>query len=466
MYKLNNILLSTYGIIPSRVPGEGIAVKGIFDLPKRIGDTRHDWAEESGVEPYVDADEIFLGARQLLFQGFIIGDVATIKANLTSLNSDIEAYTDLVPFETPYGNACVKVKKITPKFYRGGAIIQIELVEPQVGASCGVSVPPTIYYSAEYSEDADKNNCQEGYHGSTETFTAEAGKFNSTVSQNAADLLAVQWVRENKQNYANATGSCIVNPPVYYNVKLTGNLQKDDCGSGLSGSTVEYVVDAFKYSSLISQEDADAQAQAEIDSNLTQAYANENGTCAALFYNPRIGRILYKNDCSTGFEGSQEVYIVEAGVYSSNISQEDADAQAYADLDANAQNYANENGTCSFIGTSTVTKDFIRSLPRGVYEGVWTIGNEVKRDSIFSFIAYGVDVRYFAQEGDTGADVVQALITAINSKTKSFWNSDNQYPTYSNYDKPYASVYGSDPLKISVKVGGTSSLTLVVNNDV
>ena len=78
-YKLNNIDFSTYGIMPGRMEGENLAVKGIFDLPSRIGDTHYDWAETNGVEPFVDADEIFLGSRTIYFQGIMQGNVATLK---------------------------------------------------------------------------------------------------------------------------------------------------------------------------------------------------------------------------------------------------------------------------------------------------------------------------------------------------------------------------------------------------
>lgn len=55
------------------------------------------------------------------------------------------------------------------------------------------------------------------------------------------------------------------------------------CPSGDAGSSVTYTVPAGRYTSMISQADADAQAQADISSN-GQNYANEKGTC--FYLNP------------------------------------------------------------------------------------------------------------------------------------------------------------------------------------
>jgi Family of unknown function (DUF5977) len=279
MYKINNISLESYGIITGQINGESIAIKGIFDLPKRIGETHHSWDEIDSVEPFVDFGQVLLGGRTILFAGLILDTKIGVETKLQAFRTAIAAFTDVVRFETPYGSACVIIKKITPKIYNEGASVIIEFREPVAGASCPILGNVTTYYSAEYSENADKNDCASGYYGSTETITAEAGKFTSTYSQQAADQLAIDWVKENKQLYANSTGTCIVNPTTYYNVKLTGQLQKNNCDAGYVGSLISYKVAAFKYSSLISQADADAKAQAELDTILTQSYANTNGIC-------------------------------------------------------------------------------------------------------------------------------------------------------------------------------------------
>lgn len=65
----------------------------------------------------------------------------------------------------------------------------------------------------------------------------------------------------------------------YTNVEAKLGISKNDCTMG-TGSTELYIVPAGKYSSTISQADADAQAQADITHN-AQGYANSVGTCSA-----------------------------------------------------------------------------------------------------------------------------------------------------------------------------------------
>lgn len=65
----------------------------------------------------------------------------------------------------------------------------------------------------------------------------------------------------------------------YLNVQQSGGAVKDDCAVGSVGSAVTYYVQAGRYMSLVSQADADTQAQSDVTTNL-QAYANSNGTCS------------------------------------------------------------------------------------------------------------------------------------------------------------------------------------------
>jgi hypothetical protein len=69
------------------------------------------------------------------------------------------------------------------------------------------------------------------------------------------------------------------------------------------------------------------------------------GGTKTVYYNAPIGEGVTKNDCPDGL-GSIVKYAIPGGKYTSMISQADADAQARADLDANKQMYANENGFC------------------------------------------------------------------------------------------------------------------------
>ncbi|WP_143305727.1 DUF5977 domain-containing protein [Chitinophaga vietnamensis] len=68
-------------------------------------------------------------------------------------------------------------------------------------------------------------------------------------------------------------------PPVYFNAAAS-RLFTRNCSGGMMGSSVLYTVPANKYGSVISQADADQQAQNDIAAN-GQNYADANGICAA-----------------------------------------------------------------------------------------------------------------------------------------------------------------------------------------
>ncbi len=79
---------------------------------------------------------------------------------------------------------------------------------------------------------------------------------------------AANEANANGQAYANAHGECR-----WYSPMMTGFFDKNDCPSGSTGTTVQYIVPENKYSSTISFDDAYAQAWADKNDN-GQAYAN------------------------------------------------------------------------------------------------------------------------------------------------------------------------------------------------
>ena len=203
-----------------------------------------------------------------------------------------------------------------------------------------------VFSNAELNVSRTKNNCY-GTHevGSTVTYTVPAGKYTSIVSQTEADQLAQDDVDANAQGYANTNGTCLT---VYYSSLLNISKTRNDCPSGQVGSAVNYSVYYGKYTSTISQVDADQKAITNEDAN-AQAYANANGGCALppTYYSTYLSVAKTRNNCTTGYTGSSVNYVVNSGKYTSLISQADANQKAQADADANAQNYANTNGACN-----------------------------------------------------------------------------------------------------------------------
>lgn len=54
-----------------------------------------------------------------------------------------------------------------------------------------------------------------------------------------------------------------------------------------------------------------------------------------------------RNNCATGYIGGTAIYTVEAGKYTSTVSQADADSKATQDVAANGQSFANLNAVCT-----------------------------------------------------------------------------------------------------------------------
>lgn len=202
-----------------------------------------------------------------------------------------------------------------------------------------------LWYNVKKSKSFRKNDCDpDTEEGSLVTMTIEAGKFSSTISQEDADRKAEAELNAKGQDYANSHGTC--NTIKWYNDRKSKMFQKTDCEVTEVGSMVEYVVEASRFSSSVSKEDANQKALDALEAE-GPGYANEHGTCETnLWYNVEKSKVFYKNDCEDGFIGAPYTYTVEAGKYTSDVSQEDADKKALDDIEKNGQEQANLNGEC------------------------------------------------------------------------------------------------------------------------
>ena len=202
-----------------------------------------------------------------------------------------------------------------------------------------------LWYNVKKSKSFRKNDCDpDTEEGSLVTMTFEAGQFSSSISQEDADRKAEAELNAKGQDYANSHGTC--NTIKWYNDRKSKMFQKTDCEVTEVGSMVEYVVEAGRFSSSVSKEDANQKALEALEAE-GPGYANEHGTCETnLWYNVEKSKVFYKNDCEDGFIGAPYTYTVEAGKYTSDVSQEDADQKALDDIEKNGQDQANLNGEC------------------------------------------------------------------------------------------------------------------------
>lgn len=225
-----------------------------------------------------------------------------------------------------------------------------------------------------------RNNCGADYVGGTITYTpSSTASAASTISQADADTKAanqaysqaVSLVSSNGQNYANSNASCTqIRWTSTKCSKREGTVYRNNCGSGFIGGSVIYSTGNIcrTYTSNISQADADNQAQAQADAaslaywnNNAQNYANANAGCTQTIFtstkcSANTGPV-YRNNCPSPYAGGSVTYSTGTicSTYTSNISQADADnhaqsqavAASEANWNANAQNYANSNASCT-----------------------------------------------------------------------------------------------------------------------
>ncbi|MBX3254206.1 MAG: hypothetical protein KF862_08715 [Chitinophagaceae bacterium] len=295
---------------------------------------------------------------------------------------------------------------------------------------------PATFYSKLTSEVFYRNSCGANYLGGAVVFTIPANKYTSTVSQEDADLKAELDLLTNGQNYANANGTC---KQVFYNTAQSGSFIPQTCTNGYKGQSVTYTVPANTYSSLVSVADANAKAQVEIAGN-GQVHANKNPSCvidneaqwiwdevnaycltvngqlparrfmlfkdmnpnsptynqtqwkdvgpqstcpANTYFSAQRSQIFTRNNCGAGYTGGTVTYTVPPGKYNSTASQAAADQLAINDINANGQNYANTNGTCT--GSSVNCAFYYSpSLIPGGFTEVISSGNTVSFNLSFS----------------------------------------------------------------------------------
>ncbi|MDA6071085.1 DUF5977 domain-containing protein [Flavobacterium sp. AC] len=193
-----------------------------------------------------------------------------------------------------------------------------------------------------------RNNCEPGGLPASVWYTVAAGTYSSDVSQVAADAQAVTQIDNNGQAFANsdANAKC-----TFLNAAQSRLIARNNCEPGGSPASVWYTVAAGTYSSDVSQAAADAQAVTQIDNN-AQAFANSDANAKCSFLNTAQSRLIARNNCEPGGSPSSVWYTVAAGIYSSDVSQAAADAQAIVQIDNNGQAFANDNSICTFYSTA------------------------------------------------------------------------------------------------------------------
>jgi hypothetical protein len=194
-----------------------------------------------------------------------------------------------------------------------------------------------VYHNNSASKLFTRNNCPGQSQPTSIIYYVPEGKYSSSVNQAAADLLATNDITANGQNYANLNCNCI-----YFNSSRSDTIIQNNCQAGYTGHTVIYSVPSGKYSSTISQQDADNQAYNE-SHTLGQDQANSY-TCIVTPPNislissntpPSVGCLITLTNTVTNqyfsfsFSQSGTIGQIPAGTYSVSINANDYSSHTF-----------------------------------------------------------------------------------------------------------------------------------------
>lgn len=141
------------------------------------------------------------------------------------------------------------------------------------------------YSNNAVSEQFTDQNCGVGYQGLPMTYIIPADKYTSTISQPAADQQAQYELDQLGQAAANNQDPSVGCALIYYDSTISATFINQSCPLGYKGGSYTYTVPAGKYSSIISQADAQQQAVDDLNAN-GQAFANNQPNSCVLDNSP------------------------------------------------------------------------------------------------------------------------------------------------------------------------------------
>ena len=116
IYKFDDTDITAYGVLPLQSDG-GIALSGMFDLPKRKGETERNWGDR--IEPYTESED-------LAFEGRSIG-LKVVMPDADNLEEFCRACLECRLLGTELGNFRVIVKDGIQVERSGGKIVKISV---------------------------------------------------------------------------------------------------------------------------------------------------------------------------------------------------------------------------------------------------------------------------------------------------------------------------------------------------
>ncbi|MCX8480506.1 MAG: DUF5977 domain-containing protein, partial [Sediminibacterium sp.] len=322
--------------------------------------------------------------------------------------------------------------------------------------SKGTAPLTQIYYNQNTTQSFTKNNCGAGYVGSTETYTAPL--FASIQNQAAANMLGTNNINANGQNYANGKGVCKL---IYYNGLKSKSFTKTNCNNGGEGSAALYIVNERTFNSIISQNDADLQAQKDIDNN-GQNWVNTNpkSTATCTYYND-AKTVVYFKTCPSDAKPvpASITKSVAERVYSSKIDKNNANNIALSALNVQGQTEANNTIVCTYYNDE-VRNYFTKTCPLGASPVPNNISTSIKAGMYSSIInkttANNLAINALNAQGQTEAN---------NTLVCTYFNN---IPLSGNFTKQCPADNIKNPLNVSFSVAinqFSSTISLQNAND-
>jgi Family of unknown function (DUF5977) len=138
---------------------------------------------------------------------------------------------------------------------------------------------PGTYYNRFITQVYTKNDCPPGYQGTEVIYNVPANTYSSALSQDDADAKAEYQLISMGQAFANTNGSC---QQIFYSAAMSVTDTTESCDIGYVGGLVTYTVPFGRYTSIISQADADEKAQDDLDANADN-YINSAPNAVCIF---------------------------------------------------------------------------------------------------------------------------------------------------------------------------------------
>ncbi|MFD0766140.1 DUF5977 domain-containing protein [Mucilaginibacter lutimaris] len=209
-------------------------------------------------------------------------------------------------------------------------------------------------YAASGLVTSDARTGKRSFQSTLTSGTLPAGNYSVSLWAKGSGSVSVNGVDKNITNNWKLY-EWAVNSPGTVSVNANGNRIDDVRLSPAESQMTTYTYEPLKgltsatdpkgLTTFYSYDDFQRLSTIRDESGNIKKQFNYNQTNPS-FYSYPVNVTLQKNGCPPGYYGETLTYSLDAGAFTSNVSQEEANLAAARDLATNGQRYVNENGRC------------------------------------------------------------------------------------------------------------------------